>query len=139
MQVLISGEGNGKSLVINGKKLLEKLGLDENNLTSEMVAEKLLQLTNEEREALFFECSVCSRIDLLKMLDAEVEIVSPFPILDEKILKFNQEELFLPYEDYFERTPEVIKKELKYEKNPMRIRQLNQELTAAYKSLKGRW
>lgn len=34
------------------------------------------------------------------------------------------------------RPPEVIKKELKYEKNPMRIKQLNKELNEAYRNIR---
>ena len=35
------------------------------------------------------------------------------------------------------RTPETIKRDIKHEKNPMRLKQLNQELNASYKFYKG--
>jgi len=35
------------------------------------------------------------------------------------------------------RTPETIKRDIKHEKNPMRLRQLNQELNMSYKFYKG--
>ena len=34
---------------------------------------------------------------------------------------------------YLCRTPEIIKKDIKHEKNPMRLKQLNQELNKSYK------
>ena len=36
------------------------------------------------------------------------------------------------------RTPVEIKKEIKYEKNPMRLKQLNQELNESYKAYRKR-
>lgn len=36
------------------------------------------------------------------------------------------------------RSPEEIKKDIKHEKNPMRLRQLNKELNESYKALKRR-
>ena len=35
------------------------------------------------------------------------------------------------------RTPETIKRDIKHEKNPMRLKQLNQELNMSYKFYKG--
>ena len=35
------------------------------------------------------------------------------------------------------RTPETIKRDIKHEKNPMRLKQLNQELNSSYKFYKG--
>lgn len=36
-------------------------------------------------------------------------------------------------EMYYVRTPEEIKKQIKHEKNPMRLKQLNRELNESYK------
>ena len=37
---------------------------------------------------------------------------------------------------YYVRTPEEIKKQIKHEKNPMRLKQLNRELNESYKVYK---
>lgn len=138
MQVLASGNGRSNCFVIDGMKFLMELGFTEENVTAEAVAEALFNLSEEERNNLFSKCNITSERELLKYFGNEVIINKP--LLLPEIFDTQEFRDYTPFEEkYFERTPEVIKKELKYEKNPMRIKQLNQELTAAYRSLKGKW
>lgn len=138
MQVLASGNGRSNCFVIDGMKFLMELGFTEENVTAEAVAEALFNLSEEERNNLFSKCNITSERELLKYFGNEVIINKP--LLLPEIFDTQEFRDYTPFEEkYFERTPEAIKKELKYEKNPMRIKQLNQELTAAYRSLKGKW
>ncbi len=54
----------------------------------------------------------------------------------EELIREAQEELpalEMLYEMYYVRPPEKIKKQIKHEKNPMRLKQLNRELNDSYK------
>ena len=58
------------------------------------------------------------------------EIYSKFKKLYDPMIRFISVDL--PAKDLC-RTPEMIKKDIKHEKNPMRLKQLNQELNKSYK------
>lgn len=54
----------------------------------------------------------------------------------EKVFEFSAEMISTVNEvlpEIMQRTPEEIKRDIKYEKNPMRLKQLNRELNASYK------
>ena len=54
-----------------------------------------------------------------------------FDDFDAKLKEFSH--LMCNYMNYSCRPPETIKKDIKHEKNPMRLKQLNQELNKSYK------
>ena len=135
MQIIAIGRDKS-SLLINAKMLLEKLGLDEDTLTADEFCNALLNLTDEERENIFTGCSDVPR-EVLHLIEGfHLRDISFYedglPHLNPEIFKMEQRNCF---DDFYEmnhqycRTPEEIKRNLKFEKNPMRIKQLNRELT----------
>ena len=98
--------------------------MDKESLTRLFVgiAEQVREVTEEEKA----------------LLEARAEQI----IAAEKELKERASKLSLAIVDdvgYIPecRPPETIKRDIKHEKNPMRLRQLNQELNMSYKFYKG--
>ena len=72
-----------------------------------------------------FSCLMCNYMNM-----TDKEIYSKFKKLYDTLTRFISVDL--PAKDLC-RTPEDIKKDIKHEKNPMRLKQLNQELNKSYK------
>ena len=132
MQILISG--NEKKLLIDGDKFLKNLGLDSKiKLESFDISEKLLEMDEEKRKELFNSCII---------KETEVSLKGRF-FNTEEILKNEEKknhefkkDLNKEFKNLSVRTPEEIKRELKYCKNYIRRKQLNKELTISYKYFK---
>lgn len=129
--VFIEENGQGK-LAIDGIKLLASLNVDIEVVTSEEICDKLLALSNEERIELFNSCLV-EPASIYPFEEKSKEYYES--IFSHKLLK-EEYNPFKPMEPYFCRPPETIKKELKYEKNPMKKKQLNRELNDSIKYFK---
>ena len=72
-----------------------------------------------------FSCLMCNYMNM-----TDKEIYSKFKKLYDSLTRFISVDL--PAKDSC-RPPEMIKKDIKHEKNPMRLKQLNQELNKSYK------
>ena len=126
MQILACRNGEQK-LVIDAMKLITKLGLEIETLTAEDVRNALINLSEEERENLFTECSIFNNY-------FDIEKASRPTLLTENCFKMPKErDIYEIFERNhpIPRVPAEIRKDLRYEKNPMRKTQLNQELTAS--------
>lgn len=75
------------------------------------------------------EISSMSVCEIQEILDEIIENLKP---IIENVSK-SMEIIFYDLDlENMERTPEEIKKEIKHEKNPMRLKQLNKELNSSY-------
>ena len=72
-----------------------------------------------------FSCLMCNYMNM-----TDKEIYSKFKKFYDTLTRFISVDL--PAKDLC-RPPETIKKDIKHEKNPMRLKQLNQELNKSYK------
>lgn len=72
-----------------------------------------------------FSCLMCNYMNM-----TDKEIYSKFKKLYDSLTRFISVDLPAKYSC---RPPETIKKDIKHEKNPMRLKQLNQELNKSYK------
>ena len=72
-----------------------------------------------------FSCLMCNYVNM-----TDKEIYSKFKKFYDSLTRFISVDL--PAKDSC-RPPETIKKDIKHEKNPMRLKQLNQELNKSYK------
>lgn len=64
------------------------------------------------------------------------EMIKDLKPVYEKALEFSKEMISTVNEvlpEIMQRTPEAIKRDIKHEKNPMRLKQLNRELNLSYK------
>ena len=132
----IFGGSNGeKKLVIDAVKFIAELGLNIETLTAEDIKDSLMKLSEEEREELFTKCSIFSDyFDLVEKSRSTLLAEGCFRLVDEERNYFD----IIDREKRHIRVPEEIKKDLKYEKNPMRKKQLNKELTESYRYFKYR-
>ena len=77
-----------------------------------------------------FSCLMCNYMNM-----TDKEIYSKFKKLYDSLTRSISVDL--PAKDSC-RPPETIKKDIKHEKNPMRLKQLNQELNKSYKTYRTR-
>lgn len=75
------------------------------------------------------EISSMSVYEIQEILDEIIENLKPIIENVSKSMEIIFHDLDL---ENMERTPEEIKKEIKQEKNPMRLKQLNKELNSSY-------
>ena len=75
-------------------------------------------MNEEELRQSLIDCSVAVSDALDDIIRKLQESLPTYQMLDEL---------------YYVRTPEEIKKQIKHEKNPMRLKQLNRELNESYK------
>lgn len=102
--------------VINGKLFLQKLGSEEEHLTSDAVAEKLSSLTEDELQELMDSCTI--DIPERPSLCFDMPESDPF-----EYIKFGPDS---PYDGISDRQ---LKRMIKYEKNPMMKSKLQKELS----------
>ena len=128
---IIAISGGEAKVAIDGKRFLDLLNLDEKIVTAEDISEKLLSLSDEERAKIFNECIVedSEAFEILNRTKKDYEDIFSMPSNDE----------FFYHDNLGYRPPSEIKKELKYEKNPMRIKQLQKELNNSLVCLKRGW
>ena len=102
-------------VLIDGNKFLAALGLSD-NITAELIAAKLMSMSEEERIQLEDQCVI--RVD------------DCFPHFNPEV--FRNEELCIPQarEDEYPHTEVELRRLIKYERNPMRKASLQAELSS---------
>lgn len=104
-----------RTVVIDGKKMLSILHISEETVTPELIRDTLLSLSLEERIKLEEECVV------------HVDDITPHLSLE--MLAVNDVFKFTNTDDRFEYTEVELKRLIKYERNPMRKKELQRELS----------
>jgi len=116
-------------IVIDGEKFIGLIGLGRSTLTSEIVAQRLLELGKEEVNKIIMKCTL------------EIMVPSVPLFIDKYREELENGKCFLQPitsgESYG--SPCEIKRRLKYCKNPMERIKLQRELNSAYKHYGGHW
>lgn len=123
-------------IVIDGEKFIGLIGLGRSTLTSEIVAQRLLELGKEEVNKIIMKCTL------------EIMVPSVPLFIDKYREELENGKCFLQPitsgESYgspceIKKSPCEIKRRLKYCKNPMERMKLQRELNSAYKHYDGYW